>query len=80
MEANIDEVIETTKELTEKQKSILNLASQFKQNLQAIVCEDNIQVDVNITVPEVKFQQWMGQTLIENEGLFIYINDDKLPF
>lgn len=80
MEANIDEVIETTKELTEKQKSILNLTREFKKNINTVLGEHNAQVDVTITVPEVRFQEWMNLTIVENEGLFIYIKDDSLPF
>lgn len=80
METNIAEVIETAKELTEKQKSILNLTREFKRNINTVLGEQNAQVDVTITVPEIKFQQWMGLTIVENEGLFIYIKDDSLPF
>lgn len=79
MSANIESATDTSKQLTEKQKSLLNLSTEFQRNIAVLVGTTNVQVTVSIEVPEAKFEDWMVRNL-EEGNVLVLMRDDSLPF
>lgn len=61
-----------------KQKQLLQLTHDLQRKISAIVGHD-VKLDLQITVAENKYQDWMNDYL-RDEKVFIAITDDSLPF
>jgi len=70
---------EQTAKLTERQQSLLNLASDFYRSAAVLIGTTNIKVDIGIEVPEEKLEPWMEPRLEEGH-VGVYMRDDSLPF
>ena len=76
--ANVDTETETAK-LTERQRSLLNLAEQFKMSAAKLLGTEDIRIDISLTVPRSEYAGWMEDT-IKSDGVWVGITDDSLPF
>ena len=79
MDANVKQETQTAK-LSEREQSILNLSNEFKRNLSVLLGTENGRLDIWITVPDTEYTEWMAKTRIKDDGVWIGITDDSLPF
>lgn len=77
--ANVVTEKETSKELNEKQKCIINLTKQLRENIAALTGSDKTRITLQIEVPEDEYRPWMDIALLEGK-VAVAMSDDSLPF